>query len=147
MSYTCKTNWPTKNGIRIGHLNINRILNKFTQVPTILSNSDTNFHVFGFSETWLTDNSTDESLAIAGYNTERRDAKESIEKGLLVYVNQNITYKRLRHLERFKIECIWLEVKIKRHSPILILLAFAIEIQNNGSVGPTSSHPSWMLLV
>ena len=47
--------WPSRDGLRIGHLNINHILNKTTDVTTTISNSGKQFHLFGCSESRLTD--------------------------------------------------------------------------------------------
>ena len=47
--------WPSPEGLRTGHLNINHVFNKITDVTTIISNSGKQFHLFGFSESCLTE--------------------------------------------------------------------------------------------
>ena len=112
--------WLLKEGLRIGHLNINHAVNKLTDIHSILSNSGKNFHVFGFSESRLSEHITDTDMHISGYNILRRDSKRQKETGLLIYINQNVNFKRISHLENFHIESVWLEISIKKAKPILI---------------------------
>ena len=69
MTQTNNTNsWLIKSGFKIGFLNVCNLLNKLSDVPMILSNSNNLFHLFGFSETRFTDdNVSDDELTIPGY--------------------------------------------------------------------------------
>ena len=79
--------WPLKHGFRIGHLNINHIVNKIVAVTEIVQNSqnaDRGFHMFCFSESRLNDHIDDKEVSIAGFHIIRKD---SLETGLIVYIN------------------------------------------------------------
>lgn len=91
-----------------------------TDISSILSNSDNNFHVFGFSESRLGEHVTNTDIAIPGYLTIRNDPQKSGETGLLVYVSESVTFKRLTHLETHSVESLWIEIKLKKSSPLLI---------------------------
>ena len=112
--------WLTKEGLKIGHLNINHAVNKLCDICTIISNGGKNFHIFGFSESRLSDHITDADISVPGYSTVRRDSQLQKETGLLVYINQSISFKRLSHLENNHIESVWLEIYLKRSKPVLI---------------------------
>ena len=120
MPGTCGSHWPKENGLKVGHLNINHFLNKFPQIPSIIYNTNLNFHLFGFSETWLPNDIKETTLNVPGYVLEKSTRNSIRELGLLVYIHQNVTYKRLSQFEQFGVECIWLEIKLKQHAPIMI---------------------------
>ena len=115
--------WPLKHGFRIGHLNINHIMNKMADVTEIVQNSqntDRDFHMFCFSESRLNDHIDDKEVSIAGFHIIRKDALDRKETGLIVYINEHVSFKRLTRYEEYGIECVWLEVKMKKSSPILV---------------------------
>ena len=60
-----------KRGMRIAHLNVNRILNKWDGVRDLLS--DYNLDVLALSETWLTTDISDDETNISGYSIARKD--------------------------------------------------------------------------
>jgi exonuclease III len=111
---------PSKEGLRIGHLNIHHAANKLTDISSLLLNQGKNFHLLGLSESWLNTNIPDQELAIPGYATIRKDPSEPKQTGLLLYVNESLTAKRLPYLENQAVESIWIEVKLKNCSPILM---------------------------
>ena len=112
--------WPSRDGLRLGHLNINHVYNKISDVTTTLSNSGRPFHVFGLSESRLTINMPSCDLAIPGYTILRRDPKTSNETGLIIYISNSLSYKHLSHLDHPGVESIWLEICIAKSSPILV---------------------------
>ena len=112
--------WLLKEGLRMGHLNINHAVNKLADIQSILCNSGKNFHIFGFSESRLTEHISDSDMFVPGYNILRNDPKIQKETGLLVYVNKCVNIKRIAYLENFSIECIWLEISIKKTKPVLV---------------------------
>lgn len=114
----CK--WPNKDGLRIGHLNICSAINKTNEIASTLNNYGTPFHVFGFSEARITDKITDSEISIPGYTVERRHPSHIKETGLIVYISDSITFKRLGHLEQYSVESIWLEISIKKSAPIIV---------------------------
>ena len=112
--------WPTKEGLRIGHLNINHAINKLPDISSILSNSGRNFHIFGFSESRLSDHIMDTDISIPGYTIIRKDPKLQRETGLLVYISQCIKFKRIFFLENLQVESVWIEISMKRSKPLLV---------------------------
>ena len=103
--------WPSKEGLRIGYLNINHALNKLNDIFSILENSGKYFHVFCLSESRLSDRILDSDIAIPGYSILRLDPKASLDTGLLVYYDQSIIMKRKSNLEQFGVESVWIEIK------------------------------------
>ena len=118
--HPAKTNWPQQEGLRIGHLNINSARNKLDDISTILCNSNKHFHIFGFTESRLTDNIHDDDIAIPGFKSIRRDPIGLNSTGILIYINDSLTVKRLDHLEKFGTEAVWLEIKFKKGKPIKV---------------------------
>ena len=118
--HSATTNWPQQEGLRIGHLNINSARNKLDDVSSILYNSNKPFHVFGFTESRLTNVIHDDDITIPGYTPFRKDPARPNDTGILVYINNSLTVKRLHDLENYGIEAVWLEVKLKNYKPIQI---------------------------
>ena len=112
--------WPSRDGLRIGHLNINHVLNKTTDVTTAISNSGKQFHLFGLSESRLTDNIPSSDLLIPDYTIIRRDAKANGEVGLLIYISDATPFKHLFRLDQPGVEAVWLEISIAKSAPILV---------------------------
>ena len=102
--------WPSRDGLRIVHLNANHIYNKITDITTTLSNSGKPFHVFSLSESRLTINMPSCDLSIPGYSILRRDSKTNNETGLIIYINDILSYKHLSHLDQPGVEAVWLEI-------------------------------------
>ena len=78
------------------------------------------FHMFCFSESRLNDHIDDKEVSIAGFHIIRKDALDRKETGLIVYINEHVSFTRLTWYEEYGIECVWLEVKMKKSSPILV---------------------------
>ena len=111
--------WPSKDGLRVGFLNINHVLNKITDVSHILDNSGKHFHVFGFAESRLSKHISDSEVSVPGYNIIRKDPLRPMETGLLVYIHQSIDFKQVDPPNHFGIESLWVQVKFKRSKPVL----------------------------
>ena len=112
--------WPSRDGLRIGHLNVNPIYNKITDITTTLSNSGEPFHVFWLSEWRLTINMLSCDLSVPGYSILRRDSKTNNETGLIIYTNDILCFKHLSHLDQPGVEAVWLEIGISKSTPILV---------------------------
>ena len=76
--------------------------------------------MFCFSEFRLNDHTDDKEVSIAGFHIIRKDPLDGKETGLIVYINEHVSFKRLTRYEEYGIECVWLEVKMKKSSPILV---------------------------
>ena len=72
------------------------------------------FDIIALSETWLTPNIKDTDIMFLNYQSPfRKDRLNNNYGGVIVYVRDNLPCKRL-DLEIQGLECIWLEVKLKR---------------------------------
>ena len=119
-----------KNGLNIGHLNIQHIMNKLDTIK-ILTNQ---LHIFGLCETFLSDVVSDVELQINNYKIERMDRQNKRGGGLLLYLHENVPYKRRIDLENDQIESAWIEVRFSNSKSFLI----------NFSYRPPSSLQSWI---
>ena len=113
-------NWPHKYGLRIGHLNINSVINKLDDVSSILYNSNNPFHIFGLTESRLNSKIHDNDINIPGFTPIRNDPKAPKATGILVYVNNSLTIKRCHDLEQHGVESVWLEIKFKQCKPLKV---------------------------
>ncbi|CAC5418458.1 unnamed protein product [Mytilus coruscus] len=79
------------------------------------------FDILAFSETWLNNNHTDESIKILNYqNPFRRDrGPHKAGGGIIVYVKNYIHVQRRTDIESANLEAIWLELKFKDKKALL----------------------------
>lgn len=113
---------PSKGGINIGHVNIFHLQNKLHDVISLLS-VPPSLHLLGITETRLSDTKHgDSAVDIQNYAFIRRDAAHHNHTGIGVYVHESIRHavKRRFDLEPVCVECIWLEVRPHRSSPVLV---------------------------
>ena len=61
----------TSRGLHLSHLNLQSICNKFDMVKYHIN--ELQFDIFTFSESWLTEQTTNDMLHIKGYNLLRND--------------------------------------------------------------------------
>ena len=83
MTYAASDHWPLKDGLRIGHLNINHLINKLSDVSHIVHHAShivhnskpygRGFHIFCFSESRLNNHMDDKDIAIEGFHVIRKD--------------------------------------------------------------------------
>ena len=114
--------WPTKEGLRIGYMNINHLLNKRDEFSSIIFNSGKQFHLFCCAESWLTKDIPDSDISIPGYNLDRLDRNAKVnplQTGLILYSSISLTYKRITAFENCGVESMWIEISIKRSKPVL----------------------------
>ena len=112
--------WPSKEGLRIGFLNINSIINKIDQLSAILFNSGQQFHVFCCAETRLSENIKDADVSIPGYKSVRLDPVLPKQTGLILYISHSINYKRLFSYEIYNVESMWIEIYLKRSKSLYV---------------------------
>lgn len=115
----------TSKGLKIGHLNIQGLQNKFDQVDLMLNDSGNEIHIFGLSETKLRDFHPDSAFNIKNYQLFRKDRFISRERreqggGIIVYVRNGVKAERRQDLEKKEIECVWLEVYQKNSKSFLV---------------------------
>ena len=114
MTSNALSSWPLKDGLRVGHLNINSVINKLADVSSILYNQGKHFHIFGLSESRLSAHISDSEISIPGYNIIRKDADGQNKTGLLIYISQCITYKLISNLDARDLETLWIEISLKK---------------------------------
>ena len=112
-----KDAWPSKEGLKIGYLNVNSARNKMHEMSSILHNSGKHFHLFCFAESRLTE---DNEVDIDGYDSIPLHAKAIREVGLILYCSKSITFKRLFADNTWGIESVWVEISIKRSTPLIL---------------------------
>ena len=107
--------------LNIGHLNINSIPSKLADMYILLTQPNI-FHIFGFTEARLDATHSDEDVEIAGFSVFRRDKQRPLQTGLAAYVHNSIINftRRRQDLESESVECLWLEVKSNKSSPLLV---------------------------
>ena len=112
--------WLTKCGLKIGFLNVHSLLGKLSDVPSILSNLNNPFHVFGFAESRLTDTISNDIVSISDYLLLRKDVKAKLQTGIIAYVHQSVNHKQLSKFDVYNIECLWIEVRLKGSKPLAV---------------------------
>ena len=98
MTYATSDHWPLKDGLRIGHLNINHLINKMSDASHIVHNSKPygrGFHIFCFSESRLNNHMDDKDIVIEGFHVIRKDPQIQRETGLVVYVHETMLHALL----------------------------------------------------
>ena len=116
-------------GLTVGSMNVRSLLNVIDMIRPTFQNS--NFHILGFSETWLNQNIDSSSLLLDNYILHRQDrnfmnTNQEVKKGggICLYVDKNIKTKTL-HLQNLNrssaiIECQWLELCFEHQRNIII---------------------------
>ena len=96
-------------GIALGFINVNSITahNKLDEIGTLIS--DYTLTCLGIAESKLDNTVKNYSLKIQDFYTPIRRDKTRTSGGILVYIRNNVSFKRLHHLENSN-ECIWLEI-------------------------------------
>ena len=104
----------------VGHLNIDHLANKVTDVNVFVHQS---FYIFLVSESMFTSYVSDEVVSIPNYSILRRDADEPGHTGIAVYMYVHNSIRDFTHrrydLESVYVESIWLQVKTGRGPPFL----------------------------
>ena len=115
-------------GLKIAHLNVNRLLSKIHSLRDLLETH--RFDVLTVSETWLTSNILDSEISIEGYHTARRDRSHSVKSrggGSLIYVRNGIQFTFKESFSTTGSECLWIEVTRKFCKPLFICSVYRPE--------------------
>ena len=112
-------------GMHIGHLNVQRLQNKFDQIDLMLNSENNDIHVLGLSETKLKDFHKDNTFTINNYQLFRKDRVVIHEckgdgGGINVYVKEGIKCVRRGDLETNEVECLFLEIYPKNGKSFLL---------------------------
>ena len=108
-------------GLKVAHLNIRSLFNKFEEIKHILCKSQ--LDILCLTETWLDNTITDNELYINGYKIERRDRNRT-GGGVMMYIKEHLNYNLRKDISIIQpnIENIWIQIdwKKKSKSPFLI---------------------------
>lgn len=122
----------SKNGMIIGHINIQGIRSKFDELQILLTSNK--IDIFGITETKLDQIHITESFTINGFQVPfRKDRSNKKGGGILVYVRNNISCCQRTDLEDSELEHVWLEVKNPNSKSFLLCVLYR----------PPSSLVSW----
>ena len=84
-----------------------------------------NFDVLAFSETWLSPNISNNNIKLDNFHTpERKDIPNDNHGGVLLYLKNNISYKRRHDIELLGTENIWIELTLKCNNNMLVGLFY-----------------------
>ena len=97
------------------HYNIQSISKKIDLIEAELSN----FDIICLTETWLDYRTTDDTLALKGYNLYRRDLTGDNHGGICVFAKRNIFTRRRNDLELPDVECIGIEVSTRQRKILI----------------------------
>ena len=131
MKDTDYVNYPTHyRGFHIAHLNLRSMNNKFDLLKIHIQQM--NFHIFTFSESWLTSSIPDHMIKVDGYNIVRldrewkEDGRHTQKKGggVGIYINEDLAYST-ETLKEYNystkdIECLWVNILMKNSKDIII---------------------------
>ena len=120
-------------GLHVVNLNIQHFLPKFDEIRIIL-HENRQIDIFGFSESFLTDNVPDKNIIIPGFKFERKDSENKAGGDIVVYVKDYLTYTRRYDMEFSNIESIWLQINTDGNAQILV----------NCTYRPPNSPQSWI---
>ena len=110
-----------KKGMNFGFINIQGIygneLSKFSKINLMLtSETNKNLNAFCFYETKLKEHKFSSVFTITGFHKPFRKDNVKTGGGCIVYVRKDLKVKRRADLEINDNECLWLEIKMERHS-------------------------------
>ena len=142
--------YPTnRRGTHIAHLNLQSINNKFDLVKIQVKKFG--FHIFSFSESWLTESVPDVLVSIEGYNILRwdrswRDENQmGIKKGggTGFYIRDDITFSQDGltgyNCSSKDIECCWLQIINSNAKDMLLCVVYRPPTGNVGNFCDTLS--------
>ena len=89
-------------------MNVRSIVNKVGDIQNWLSNNP--YDLLGLSETWLTEEHSDNLFSIKGYRFERRD-RSTHGGGVGCFISEKYSYVRRLDLESVALELMWLELQ------------------------------------
>ena len=112
-----------KKGLKVGILNINRLLPHLDQLSITVKALGLN--IVCVNETWLNNTVATGEINIDGYNVVRYDRNEQNNEkqsggGVAIYIEDHIPYNVRPDIDNNKLEMTWIEVCFPHSRPILI---------------------------
>lgn len=90
---------------------------KLNEIKAMIHRDVTETHILSITESWLNNTFMDSQLMIEGYNLEKSDREtkslpidKSCGSGIVIYIKNNLPYKRRRDFETGEIESMWLQL-------------------------------------
>jgi len=119
-----KLDWFACNrGLKFLHLNVNGLFNKIDQIRYLMNTTKRNIHLFGITETHLTELIPESLVSIMGYHTVRKDRKTGKGGGVAVFIRDDLKWQRRTDLEN-GIESIVIEIFLKKSKPLIICIMY-----------------------
>ncbi|XP_057292275.1 uncharacterized protein LOC130614833 [Hydractinia symbiolongicarpus] len=112
-----------KRGFKLLHLNVNGLFGKIDQIRDMLFSTRKNIHIFGITESHLTEIIPDSLVSIEGYRTVRKDRKTGIGCGVIVYIRDNLKWQRRFDLER-DIESRVVEIFVEKSKSFIVCVMY-----------------------
>lgn len=125
----------SKKGIHVACINIQHLLPKRDEIRLHLGGNNSS-DIFGLVETFLTAEVSESDISIPNFSIERRDRLHKKGGGIVIYLKENVPYKRRYDLETDGIESIWVEIKPDYVKPFLLNFVYR----------PPSSKAAWVHL-
>lgn len=123
-------------GLRVTQWNLRSVAptqnsSKLDELRLLLKNPGHETHILGITESWLNNNYKNSHLKIPAYNFERVDredkelpANKTTGGGIIIYIKQDLIYKRRTDLESKDIESVWIELCPPKRPKHLLCTAY-----------------------
>ena len=105
--------------LRVGHQNVYHLNKKVPDQCVFLSQSTSNYNIFGITESRLDSRISDQDINFPNYCISRKDSLVIGQTGVAVYIHSSIadiTHRR-QDLESDIVECIWLKLEPSTSAP------------------------------
>ena len=120
-----KLNSYLKNkGLKVLHLNFNRLLVKIDQIRLLLTKTGCNTRILQITESHLDDCIPDSLIDAYVYNIICKDRKAEQGGGVCIYIRNNMNYQRRLDLEKAEIEALVIELFIKYLKSLLASVVY-----------------------
>ena len=121
-----KTTMGNNKNLKIGHININGLVNKLTDIQFLLK--EVEFDILGVTETHLTEDISNELIRTHGYNMARRDRSNGLKGGgVVIYCRDNLNiFEDLKWNIHHDFEAAWININSVHVVKQLISLPFYI---------------------
>lgn len=88
-----------------------------------------NFHIFSLSESRLNYTISDDHILIKSVNVVRRDPNLTQETGIAADFGDSLNVYLRHDLETSVIECIWVQINLQNHNPIVVGYLYQNQVQ------------------
>lgn len=115
-------------GLKIGHININRLYNKLDGIRSLLDHF--RFDILAISETWLKSDVLDSEINIEGYSICRKD-RSNDEKlcggGTLIYIRNGLPFETQENTGSTDSECLGIKINRTNCKPLYVCRVYRLE--------------------